>query len=102
MRRAERHGAVDIVEQRGGKRPVATDGRLRTLPRQRAAGELGIAALTFAEGAVADRALVGKDVGALIDRALARRQTLPVRTHRQRPALDLLRARRHAVPEIAR
>src|SRR5260370_4787997 len=88
----EGHGAVDVIEQRGGVGPVAAY-RLQRLGSAQAALAAGqrafIAALALA--AVALGALTGIDVFALRGRAAAFRQARSIRGNRDVPGFDFLR-----------
>src|SRR5260370_40944907 len=91
----EGHGAVDVIEQRGGVGPVAAY-RLQRLGSAQAALAAGqrafIAALTLAAAALG--ALAGIDLLALRGRSAAFRQARSIRGDRGVPGLDFLLRRR--------
>src|SRR5580704_12927884 len=95
LRRVERHGASNKVEQCRRVGPETADGLFRLLVAQRAdAANEAIHRLALAMGAVTTRAFRREDRLALPDVAVSRRQPGAAGRGVDVPALDLLRRRR--------
>ena len=99
----ERHGAVDVVPQRGGRRPVAAHGLARLVGRQQALspGQPVVRPLG-AGGAVARGATAVVHRPPLGRGRAAGRQLRALRAHDGSPALDVRGRRRAAEPERLR
>src|SRR5712671_556340 len=104
MRRRHWHGAVNVVPERRRKRPVTAHRELRPVVAQRspAARQLREAAFAFAESSMAGRALLGINLRAPDNAALARGQARAiVAAHVDIPACDLCGAGCIAVAVVA-
>ena len=90
-RRGQWHRAFDIIEQRGGIRPIALDGPDGRLARKRAAASNQPVATDAGRGYALQLVAVTCGAGLRIDlltrciRALAEREAAPVRRDREKP-----------------
>jgi predicted dienelactone hydrolase len=92
LRRVEGHGAADVVEERGGVRPIAADRLHRARRRQRpGAADQPVHWLALSLVAMAGGAALGEDPGAVARAAFPRRQAPAVGARIDVPAGDLRR-----------